>query len=54
MFGIGERLVFEKIEITNNQISVEVSNLGHSSTANATLNYYNYDGELLWNSKILE
>ena len=45
------RLVFEKIEITNNQISVEVSNLGHSSTANATLNYYNYDGELLWNSE---
>jgi len=45
------RLVFEKIEITNHQISVEVSNLGHSSTANATLNYYNYDGELLWNSE---
>ena len=45
------RLVFEKLEITNNQISVEVSNLGHSSTANATLNYYNYDGELLWNSE---
>ena len=45
------RLVFEKIEIANNQISVEVSNLGHSSTANATLNYYNYDGELLWNSE---
>ncbi len=45
------RLVFEKIEITNNQVSVEVSNLGHSSTANATLNYYNYDGELLWNSE---
>jgi hypothetical protein len=45
------RLVAEDIEIKENFLSARVSNLGHSSTANATFHYSDMTGELLWHSE---
>tara|TARA_B110000444_G_scaffold84672_1_gene80017 strand:+ start:13735 stop:15111 length:1377 start_codon:yes stop_codon:yes gene_type:complete len=45
------RLVVEDIEINKNFLSARVSNLGHSSTANATFHYSDITGELLWHSE---
>jgi hypothetical protein len=45
------RLVVENIEITDNQILADVSNIGHASTSNATFHYSDSSGNLLWHSE---
>jgi len=45
------RLVVEDIEIKGDYLKAHVSNLGHSSTANATFHYSDSSGELLWHSE---
>jgi len=46
------RLVVESIEISNDEVDAHVVNLGRASTSNASLNYMDSNGELLWNSSL--
>ncbi len=45
------RLVVDNLEITNDQINVDISNFGYASTSNATLHYSDSNGDLLWHSE---
>jgi hypothetical protein len=44
------RLQVDSFEISGDMIDLSVSNLGHASTANATLQFIAPSGEVLWNS----
>jgi hypothetical protein len=45
------RLNVTSMEVTpGHEVSFSVNNLGHASTANATLHYLNSEGEVLWHS----
>ena len=44
------QLVVDKMTIEDGDVSFDVSNLGHASTRNATLQYVDSEGEVLWES----
>jgi hypothetical protein len=44
------QLVVDKMTIEDGDVSFDVSNLGHASTQNATLQYVDSEGEVLWES----
>ncbi len=44
------RLDVQSLEISDEEITIDVSNYGQASTSNATLRYVDANGELLWES----
>ena len=46
------RLIVESIEINGDKVDAHVVNLGRASTSNATLQYSDLSGELLWHSPL--
>lgn len=44
------RLNVTSLEITSDEITLEVENQGHATTLNATLHYLDNDGEVAWHS----
>ena len=46
------RLIVESIEINGDKVDAHVVNLGRASTSNATLQYSDSSGELLWHSPL--
>lgn len=44
------RLDVQSVTLEDNMLQVDVNNLGHATTTNATLQYLNADGEMTWTS----
>ena len=44
------RLEVQSITLSDDELTLDINNLGRATTANATLQYFDSEGEMVWNS----
>ena len=49
---LAPRLDVQTIQISDDEVTIDVDNLGHASTSNASLQFVNSNGEVSWTSSL--